>query len=107
MARRRFRIFIVRRRLAEGCVFQNTKEAKAMFEDIKREPFFGLRNAVPDKPVLLMNTYSSYRMAEALVLPELFSPAVCIGIARRLPNGRGYRVVACVPNNRLLPNKNP
>lgn len=102
---RRYRMFICKRRYREGQIIQNTPAAKREFEDIKRDVFFGLKNATPEMPVFLMNTYPTYRMAESLILPELFHPLAHVGIARRLSNGRGYRVVACVINHRLLPSR--
>lgn len=91
---RTFRIFVCAKRQKIGSIFQNTQEAKRIFEDAKRDFGFGLAKLNPPIPVLLMSNHYSYREAEAFLFPEMLNTETWAGVARRLPNGRGFRVVA-------------
>jgi hypothetical protein len=90
---RRYRLFVCKDIVEPGTIIQNTPEAKQIFEDMKRRPMYGLMKVRPKVPMFLANTWPSRRSALALMDPSHFAKGVCVGVARRLPNGTGYRCI--------------
>jgi hypothetical protein len=103
---RHYRIFVCTHRLRIGEVFQNTALARGFYKVAMAVVPFSIQALIPPVPVLLSGVrFKSFSAAENAIIPELLSDKVYIGIARRLPNGRGWRVVARAFNNDYLQNQ--
>lgn len=98
MARRHYRVFLYGKPISEGSIIrydeQSKKTARREHELMRESPMVMMR-AYPSVPVLMATPFHSMR--EAMAWYEagigLFSPKAFHGIAKRLKNGRGWKVV--------------